>query len=63
MADNSGPFKLFWPEIDDISSAKAASRLGAWACLIVCVFTGAVLTYKISQSDSASAKSSFCGLH
>jgi len=48
MSD-SGIFGLFWPDIDDAASAKAASRLGFWAAVWMCVWTAAVVTYGLTR--------------
>ena len=38
---------FFWPEVDTIENAKAASRTGAWAAIFVAAMTGiaAILSY------------------
>jgi hypothetical protein len=51
MADNSGALRLFWPDIDDATSAKAASRIAVWTCAIWCVWNAAVVTYARVQGD------------
>lgn len=61
MADNSGLFKLFWPAIDDVSSAKAASRLGVWACVLGFVFTSAMFTYQLAQTGSPTGSPLYAG--
>jgi hypothetical protein len=61
VADNSGPFKLFWPQIDDVTSARAASRLGTWACILICIFTGGMITYQIARSAPAAAGPLYSG--
>jgi hypothetical protein len=45
MADNSSPFRLLWPEIDDAPSAKAASYLGAFGVALYSLVIAAIVTY------------------
>jgi hypothetical protein len=54
MADNSGPFKILWPEIDDATSAKAAANLGAFGAGLFALITAGVVTYRALQAPSAS---------
>ncbi|MFO7278426.1 MAG: hypothetical protein DIU56_015485 [Pseudomonadota bacterium] len=43
MAANSGPLRLFRPQIDDSASAKAAARLGATGAAIIPIVEGITL--------------------
>jgi|HubBroStandDraft_2_1064218.scaffolds.fasta_scaffold1416984_1 hypothetical protein len=54
MANNANPFRLFWPEIDDAASAKAASRLGAIAAILYCLQLAGTATYVIVRNVRAS---------
>jgi hypothetical protein len=46
MADNSSPFKLFWPEIDDLPSARDAARIGAYGAWVVALFSVGSLAFQ-----------------
>ena len=61
MADNSGPFRLFWPEIDDVSSAKAASRLGVFGSVGFAILTAGTVTYGLQQEDWPSGAEAWYG--
>jgi hypothetical protein len=52
VADNSGPFRLLWPEIDDAPSAKAAANLGAFWTGLYSLVTGGFVTYRVLQASS-----------
>lgn len=51
MADNSDPMRFFWPEIDDLPSAIAASRLGAFGCAAYGALSIALITYTVVSSS------------
>jgi hypothetical protein len=53
MADNSSPFRLLWPEIDDAQSAKAASYLGAFGVALYSLVVAAIVTYGLVRIHAA----------
>jgi len=53
MADNSSPFRLLWPEIDDTESAKAASRLGVFGAALFSLGVAGLVTYGLLRTHAA----------
>ena len=43
---------MFWPEVDDVASARAVSRQGMWACLIVATVTAIVAALGVLGMDA-----------
>lgn len=42
------PFEMFWPDIDDELSARAASRLGVVGAIVAAGWTGTEITYALA---------------
>jgi hypothetical protein len=45
------PFEMFWPEIDDELSARAASRLGVVGAIVAAGWTAVEITYALATDD------------
>ena len=39
-------WRNLWPDVDDVESARSASRQGMWAALVVAVVTGIVAAFQ-----------------
>jgi hypothetical protein len=45
MADNSSAFRLFWHDIDDVETARDATKVGAYGAWIVALFSAGLLAF------------------
>jgi len=51
MADEKKKTNWFWPKINDLESAKEASKLGFWAALFVAVVTTIFATIALATQE------------